>query len=196
MFHCSFFTISFCFLFFPLLLIPNENYSPANALSVDLINTTCKQCADKSTLVNYNFCLTSLQPIPISHVVNLQGLALIAMELALENATDTISSIDEMLSSGQFDTFALECLKDCLELYGDSVPMLVNSIGAFLFEEYDAASLLLSAVMETTLMCEDGFGEKGEVSLLTEENYSLMQLGDIALCIINLLSIALDSKFS
>ncbi|KAI7995758.1 hypothetical protein LOK49_LG11G02213 [Camellia lanceoleosa] len=186
------FTIPFCLVLF--LFSPHRTGSPiVNALSIDLINTTCKQCSDKSTTFNFDFCLTSLQPIPISHVTNLQGLALIAMELALENTTDTMSSIEKMLKSGEFDPFALRCLKDCVELYGEGVPMLANSIGAFLAEQYDAAKLLLSAVMEVASTCEDGFvEEEGEASPLTKENSDLFRLVDIAVCIID--SITFDSK--
>ncbi|GFZ15412.1 hypothetical protein Acr_24g0016020 [Actinidia rufa] len=119
------------------------------------------------------------------------------MELALENVTNTFWSIEKMLTSGQFDPYALGCLKDCFELYGDGVSMLVNSIRAFLHEQYAAANVLLSAVMETASTCEEGFKEKeGEVCPLAKENYNLFQLGDIALCIINLLSLALGPKSS
>lgn len=46
-----------------------------------IIYTTCKQCAEKSSIFNYTFCVTSLQSVPLSHATNLQGLALVAMEL-------------------------------------------------------------------------------------------------------------------
>lgn len=191
----SLFTVSLASLF--LLLIPHETPSPVTALYPNLINSTCKQCAEKSTTFNYDFCTSSLQTIPISHAINLQGLALIAMELALENATNTISYIEKMISTGKFDPYTLGCLKDCSELYLDGVSMLVNSIQVFWWEQYNAANLLLNTVMETAATCEEGFKEKaGEVSPLTVENYDLSQLGAIALCITDLLSLALDSDSS
>ncbi|XP_052210355.1 putative invertase inhibitor [Diospyros lotus] len=187
--RCSFFFVLFFFLL-------HGTHFPVTALYGDLINATCKQCADLSVVFNYNFCSASLQEIPISHVTNLQGLALVAMELALENVTATISTIQNMLDSGRFDPFAVGCLKDCLELYADSSQVLLNAIVAFLSEQLDAANVLVSAVMETTVTCEEGFREKeGEVSPLTEENESLFQLSDIALCIIKLLPVAFGSKF-
>ncbi|KAA8522107.1 hypothetical protein F0562_012579 [Nyssa sinensis] len=169
--------------------VPAQNSSTTSALSVDLINSTCKECADKSTILSFGFCLTSLQAIPVGHATNLQGLALVTMELALQNATDTISSIEKMLIGGAFDPFAIGCLEDCFELSEDAVQMLVNSIRAFLSEHYDAANVLMTAVMEAAATCEEGFMEKeGEASPLTKENYNLFELSDIALCIINLLS--------
>ncbi|KAH7514336.1 hypothetical protein FEM48_Zijuj11G0078000 [Ziziphus jujuba var. spinosa] len=136
----------------------------------------------------------SLQAVPASHVTNLQGLALIAMELALDNATNTISIIKQLLTNETADPFALECLKDCLEVYSEAVTMLVDSIAGFLEEHYDTARVWLSAVMEVATTCADGFKEKeGVVYPLENENYSLFQLSDIALCITHLLSQVLHS---
>ncbi|KAJ4842649.1 hypothetical protein Tsubulata_028022 [Turnera subulata] len=57
---------------------------------------------------------TSAEPplIPTSHVINLHGLAMIRMELALQNATNTISSIKSLLSVETLDPFALACCID------------------------------------------------------------------------------------
>ncbi|KAJ4728771.1 Pectinesterase inhibitor [Melia azedarach] len=195
MLQFSFFSYSsFCIFFFFLIVTPQVKPSIATAFSVDIINQTCKICAEESTFFSYSLCLASLQTIPVSHAANLQGLALIAMELALENATNTVSSIEKLLRSGGFDPFALACLKDCFKLYSDSVVTLIDATGAFLTGQYVSANVWLSAVMEATSTCEEGFTEKeGEVSPLTKENYNLFQLCDIALCIIHLLSLAVHS---
>ncbi|KAK9266918.1 hypothetical protein L1049_027177 [Liquidambar formosana] len=192
MWHFSFFSFSFCFLLF-FFLVPHQNGSPVGTISADLLNQTCKKCADESTIFSYNFCLTSLQAIPVSHATNLQGLAIVAMELALENATNTVSTIKELLNGGgAFDPFSIACLEGCLEIYLDVVSRLVNSIGVFLSENYDTADAWVSAVMDETATCEGGFkGEEGAIvpSPLTKENYNLFQLCDIALCIIHLLTL-------
>ncbi|XP_059643558.1 putative invertase inhibitor [Cornus florida] len=198
MWHCSLFSFSFsfCFLFF-FLLIMNQNSLTIKAFSVDLINTTCKQCADKSTILNCDFCVSSLQAVPISHATNLQGLVIIAMGLANQNATNTVSSIDTMMGSEAFDPFAMGCLKDCSELYTNAVTTLKYSLKAFLLEDYATANVLVSGVMEAAVTCEEGFTEKeGEVTPLTKENYNLFELSDIALCIINLLSLNLPPMSS
>lgn len=155
-----------------------------------IIYTTCKQCAEKSSIFNYTFCVTSLQSVPLSHATNLQGLALVAMELALENATSTIMTIEKMLSSKAFDPFAMNCLTDCLQLYGDSISLLVSSITSFLLEQFDAANMLMTAVMEEVDTCDEGFTEKkGEVTPLVKENYYILEIRSIALCITKLLSV-------
>ncbi|KAK2988095.1 hypothetical protein RJ640_023844 [Escallonia rubra] len=194
MWKCSFVSAASCFLFF---FLVTPTIPSIEALCVDLINTTCKQCASKSIVFDYYFCLTSLQAVPVSHVTDVPGLAIIAMELALGNATATISTIENMFSGGAFDPFARQCLLDCLELYSDAVPMLEQAVAAFLEGQFDTANLFMSAVMEAAATCEVGFSEKeGEVTPLTGENYDLFELSDIALCIINLLSLGLPSVTS
>ncbi|KAL6178503.1 hypothetical protein ACLB2K_050021 [Fragaria x ananassa] len=192
MYHISFFSISLCCCFF-FLLIPTENFSTVTAISADIINQTCRKCADESHVFSYDLCTTSLQTVPVSHVANLQGLALIAMELALNNASNTLLIIQNLLTSNESqDPFAVVCLKDCLQLYSDGIRTLVDAVGAFLGEQYDNANIWLSAVMQASDTCEEGFKEKeGEVlpSPLTNENYNLFQLCDIALCIGHLLTL-------
>ncbi|KAJ8556511.1 hypothetical protein K7X08_032263 [Anisodus acutangulus] len=144
---------------------------------------------NKSTDINYNFCVTSLQAIPVTHVTNLQGTGIVAMELALENATNTISTIEKMLSSKEFDPFAADCLRDCLELYADAIAMLVDAFGAFLSEHFDIATVLMRTVMDVASTCDEEFTEKkGEFTPLAKENYNLFQLSDISWCIIKQVS--------
>ncbi|CAN4078131.1 unnamed protein product [Withania somnifera] len=188
MWHCSFSSLSLRCLFLLLTIIPTHCYLISSQLS-DLINSTCKGCSDKSSDMNYNFCVTSLQAVPVTHVTNLQGVGIVAMELALENATNTISTIEKMLSSKEFDLFAMDCLRDCLELYADAIAMLVDAFMAFLSEHFDIATVLMRTVMEATSTCDEEFTEKkGELTPLAKENYNLFQLSDISSCIIKQVS--------
>lgn len=185
---CCSFSLFCCFL----LLIPPAIIKPATATPfIDLIKSTCKQCAQKSAVFSYHFCVTSLQVVPITQITNLEGVAVIAVELALQNATSTVSTIEKMLASAAaFDPFSVRCLNDCLELYADAIAMLVGSFWEFFSRHFNTANILLSAVMETASTCQEGFAEKeGETAApLTEENDNLFQLSDIALCISNLVS--------
>ncbi|KAM3322195.1 putative invertase inhibitor [Capsicum chacoense] len=188
MWHCSFSSLSLCCLLLLSTIIPTHCYLISPSL-LDLINSTCKECSDKSADINYYFCVTSLQPIPVTHVTNLQGVGIVAMELALANATNTISTIEHMLSSKEFDLFAVDCLKDCLELYADAIAMLVDAFTAFLSEHFDIATVLMRTVMDAASTCGEGFTEKkGELILLAKENYNLFQLSDISSCIIKQVS--------
>ncbi|XP_057420226.1 uncharacterized protein LOC130714347 [Lotus japonicus] len=154
----------------------------------DIIDQTCEKCANQSTILSYTLCSTSLPAIPVSHSTNLQGLGLIAMELALENVTNTLATIEKLLldTTSFDDNFALGCLTDCLELYSDAAWTIVESIEVFLSGKYEVSRTWMSEVMEAASTCQGGFVEKGEVSPLTEENYNLFQLCGIALCIIHL----------
>ncbi|XP_060207520.1 putative invertase inhibitor [Lycium barbarum] len=187
--HCPFCSLSLCCLFLLLTIVtPTHCYLISPPL-LDLINSTCKECSDKSTDINYNFCVTSLQAIPASHVTNLQGIGLVAMELALKNATNTISTIEKMLSSKEFEPFAMDCLRDCLELYADAIAMLVDAFAAFLYKQLDAANIFMRTVMDATSTCDEGFTEKkGELTPLAKENNNLFQLSDISWCIIKQVS--------
>ncbi|KAI4327225.1 hypothetical protein L6164_019713 [Bauhinia variegata] len=197
MLHSSFFSQSCYLIFFFLITIAPLGTSCSTILSGisnDIIDQTCEKCANQSIILSYSLCSTSLQAIPVSHATNLQGLALIALELALQNATDTLSRIQVLLNSTDFDNFALACLKDCFQLYTDAAWTIAHSLGAFLSENYEITKTWTSGVMETAATCQEGFGEKkGGVSPLTKENYNLFQLCGIALCIIHMFTLAVPS---
>lgn len=160
----------------------------------DRVNKTCLTCAEMSKTFSYNVCSTSLGAVPASHVTDLQGLALIAMELAIQNASASIATIKQLQCSGSFDSYGLTRLNDCLELYTGGAVMLMSSTGAFLSGNYADVNVWVSSVMDAATTCEDGFIEKeGLVSPLKEENYYLLQLCDIVICIINLLSLHVNS---
>ncbi|GAU24793.1 hypothetical protein TSUD_157060 [Trifolium subterraneum] len=152
----------------------------------DLIDQTCQKCANQSVILSYSLCSNALPVVPVSHSTNLEGLALIAMELALENVTNTLATIERLLSDESLDKYVIGCLTDCLELYSDAVWRIVDSVDVFLSGNYEVSRIWMSSVMEAASTCQQGFDEKGEVSPLTEENYNLFQLCGIALCIIHL----------
>ncbi|KAL3497685.1 hypothetical protein ACH5RR_040417 [Cinchona calisaya] len=158
--------------------------------SGNIINSTCKQCADISKIFDYKFCVTSLQAVPISHHADLEGLGMVAMELALENATRTITTIEKMIASKKYDPFVVGCLRDCLKLYANAVSKIVMAIGAFLSNHFGAANVFLSGVVEKTVTCEAGFRQKkGEANPLVKQNHNLFEICVIGLCIIDLVSL-------
>ncbi|MED6179998.1 hypothetical protein PIB30_006115 [Stylosanthes scabra] len=153
----------------------------------DLVDQTCQKCANQSKILSYPLCSTSLPVIPVSHSANLQGLALIAMELALENVTSTIETIDKLLDDETVSSIVIDNLKDCMEMYSDGAWTIVNSIGAFLSGNYEVPINWMSSVMESASTCQQGFvDKKGVKSPLTTENYNLFQLSGIAVCIIQM----------
>ncbi|TKY55530.1 putative invertase inhibitor [Spatholobus suberectus] len=190
----SFSCFSFTLLFLFLITVPLGTSSTLR-VPEDIIDQTCEKCANQSIILSYGLCSTSLPVIPVSHSANLEGLALVAMELALENVTSTMATIEKLLlDRASFDNFALGCLADCLELYSDAAWTIVNSIGVFLSGNYDVTRTWMSSVMEAASTCQQGFTERGVVSPLTQENYNLFQLCGIALCIIHLATPAAPSQ--
>ncbi|XP_050231221.1 putative invertase inhibitor [Mercurialis annua] len=182
----------FIFLFFFILSNPIDKTSAQldDYARVDIVNRTCKKCAEKSKFINYGFCQTSLQVIPASHATNLRGIAVIAMELALENATTTVTRVKSLLGTEGFDPFSIGCLEKCLILYGDALVALVDGVADFLTGHYGNAKLRMRTVLEETIKCENSFKEKkGVVSPLSVENFNFLHLSDIALCIMNWLSL-------
>ncbi|KAF8027258.1 hypothetical protein BT93_E0233 [Corymbia citriodora subsp. variegata] len=189
----SLFSPASCCCLFSLLALLATSHLMMSVKTMDIIDLTCEKCSQESPVFNYTFCLASLQAVPVSHFTNIKGLGVISMELALLNASTTISSIEKMLRNGSLDPFQLGCLRDCLELYSDASRTLVDAAGAFIVGQYGVASMRVSAAMEAATTCEDGFEERGEICPLRKENYDLFQLGDIALCILRLLSLSIPS---
>ncbi|PIA32559.1 hypothetical protein AQUCO_04400034v1 [Aquilegia coerulea] len=181
----------YCYLILFLCLhIFQENTLLANACDVHIIDETCKECAETSPHLSYDFCVSSLQVVvPPDHTLNLQEVDILALELAIANATSTVANIENMLSNKAYDLYSILCLKDCLQLYSDVIPVLNGSIKAIQNRNYYIANIWISAAMDAALTCEDGFKEKeGEVSPLAKEDNDLYQLCDIALVISNLLT--------
>ncbi|KAF2316291.1 hypothetical protein GH714_041632 [Hevea brasiliensis] len=82
------------------------------------------------------------------------------MELALENATTTISNIRSLLNTGSFKPFALACLQNCLDLYSEAIVTLVDGVAVFLTGHYGIANVKVRAVMEAATTCEEVFNQK------------------------------------
>ncbi|XP_043692268.1 putative invertase inhibitor [Telopea speciosissima] len=151
--------------------------------AVDIIQETCQMSAERSPVLSYDFCVSSLQVIPLSYTASLPELAVISVKLALVNATATLWKTQKLLEIEASDPKIMACLKDCQELYSDAVPTLENSITTLNSKDYRSGNVFISAAMDAATTCEDGF----EVSPLTKQNYDFFQLCDIALVITRLI---------
>ncbi|XP_050378305.1 putative invertase inhibitor [Argentina anserina] len=159
----------------------------------DLIRLSCKKAAASDPNLSYKFCVSSLEAVPESHGADLDQLVAITLNLTISNATSISSTISKLLIDKQFDKYAKDCLQDCLELYSDAVPTLQEAVGAFKAKDYSKANTEVSAAMDASSTCEDGFMEKkGEVYPLKLENDNFCQLNVISLAFIN--TLALDHK--
>ncbi|GAV71802.1 PMEI domain-containing protein [Cephalotus follicularis] len=153
----------------------------------DLINATCKKCAQNDPNLSYNFCVNSLQAAPNSHRANLRKLGTISIKLIENNVTDTTSFINVLMRNKKLDPFERACLNDCLELYSDAITTVKKAIKGYQSKQYDDANIELSSVMDASTTCEDGFKEEYVVSPLAKRNSATFQLSAIALSITNML---------
>lgn len=80
-------------------------------------------------------------------------------------------------------------LNDCFELYSDAIPTLKQTVRDYKLKRYEEANIEMSAVMDSAVTCEDGFGERSIVSPLTKRSNDTFQLSAIALSIINIANI-------
>ncbi|KAK7346801.1 hypothetical protein VNO80_21324 [Phaseolus coccineus] len=176
----SFLLVCFIFIF----LFQSSNSS-------NLISQSCKKASKNDPNLRYDFCVASLkdassklQPAP----TNLEGLAGIAIQLTKSNGTNTVSMISKLLKEKSFDEYAKVCLRDCYDLYSDSLSDLDDAVVAFKSKDLDTAATRLSASLDNSVTCEDQFKEKkGETSPLTKENQVYFQLNVISLAFIQML---------
>ncbi|KAJ4949983.1 hypothetical protein NE237_026815 [Protea cynaroides] len=120
-----------------------------------------------------------------SHNTDLQGLGLISLNLIVSTETKIESRIGQLLNDRTVALGVKKGLQACQETYSDASDNTKEAIVAFNSKDYDTANIKISAAMDASSDCEDGF--KGFKSPLTAENNSFFQLTAIALAIINLL---------
>ncbi|OVA02472.1 Pectinesterase inhibitor domain [Macleaya cordata] len=179
-----------CLSFSLLILIHVGATSVCNSANttVNLVEETCKKAADEDPNLTYKFCVTSLQAVPKSNCTNLKELGLISMKLTKTNATHTKSYIKKLLKQKNMDPFYKSCLKSCLELYSNAVYSIKDAVKYYKGKHYLEANIEMSAVMDASTTCEDGFKEKeGVQSPLTKKDKDMFQLTALALSIIEML---------
>ncbi|WCJ23069.1 Plant invertase/pectin methylesterase inhibitor superfamily protein [Euphorbia peplus] len=157
--------------------------------SNNLIQKTCKKCAQNDPNIAYNFCLNSLQSFPGSHCVDdLQKLGLISLKLTAKNVTDTKKYIKGLLKKQKpLDSGVRACLADCFEVYSDASSTVKEGVKDYKAKKYEDVNIEVSSVLDASTTCEDGFDEKGISSMLQVRNNHTFQLSAISLSIINML---------
>ncbi|KAJ8755452.1 hypothetical protein K2173_019250 [Erythroxylum novogranatense] len=156
--------------------------------SVNLVPYYCQQAAKGDPNLSYDFCRASLEAYPKSQNASLEELTAISFEMTISNATSITSRITKLLGGNNWDAFARIALKDCYELYSDANSSLHEAVDGLEAKDYYKANIDVSAAMDSSATCEDGFKEKkGEVSPLTKENNKFFQLTAMILAFITFL---------
>nr|A9YUH4.1 RecName: Full=Putative invertase inhibitor; AltName: Full=Pollen allergen Pla or 1; AltName: Full=Pollen allergen Pla or 1.0101; AltName: Allergen=Pla or 1.0101; Flags: Precursor [Platanus orientalis]ABY21305.1 pollen allergen Pla o 1 [Platanus orientalis] len=156
-------------------------------ISADIVQGTCKKVAQRSPNVNYDFCVKSLGADPKSHSADLQGLGVISANLAIQQGSKIQTFIGRILKS-KVDPALKKYLNDCVGLYADAKSSVQEAIADFKSKDYASANVKMSAALDDSVTCEDGFKEKkGIASPVTKENKDYVQLTAISLAITKLL---------
>ncbi|KAI3858680.1 hypothetical protein MKX03_027383 [Papaver bracteatum] len=96
------------------------------------------------------------------------------MKTCLQQETSIHSYIAKILKGGEGEPAANPCLKDCLNLYSDDV-------------HYSSANIQMTAAMNASTNCEDGFKEvvvgRDLTSPLAKQDGDFFQLAGISLAI-------------
>ncbi|GAB4838092.1 hypothetical protein Ancab_027623 [Ancistrocladus abbreviatus] len=177
------------------LLFPSFTTIALASSKVDLIHNTCNVSSSTDPNIQFSFCVHALQAAPASHCANLTQLGTITLRLAQDNASDTRCYIKQMLKRNMsLNPRVRAALKDCLELYSDSMQTLKEAKRDYRAQRLADANIKVSSVIDASDTCEDGFKEVGVASPLTMRNNFTFQLSSMALSIMNMLpSIQYDS---
>lgn len=153
-----------------------------------LIDQTCRESAEVDPNIDFTFCVTSFQSTPNSQGASLNHLGLISVTLVKKNVTNTMNSIKNLLGNANDDSNMKKGLEDCLNLYSNSIYTLDEVARDYRAQRFDDANAKISAVMDSSTTCEDGFQEVGVASPLTKQNKHVFQLCAITLAIISMQS--------
>ncbi|MCL7035758.1 hypothetical protein MKW94_030822 [Papaver nudicaule] len=151
----------------------------------DIVEPTCNKAAKSSPNVKYHYCLSSFKANPKSQNADIQQLGIISTELAKSNA-NSISTIIKRLLAENKNRVDTKYLQDCSEMYSSAVSDLEEVLKAFNAKDYFKANIRMSAAMDASTNCEDGFKETGLVSPLTKMNNRYFQTAAITLAITNM----------
>ncbi|KAK9714499.1 hypothetical protein RND81_06G099100 [Saponaria officinalis] len=117
----------------------------------DLIRKTCK------TTKYTDLCISSLKSDPTSSKSDLKGLATIMVNVGILNATDTYSYLSTQLQNTTSDATMRKVLELCTLKYSYANDSLKSSMDDLLVENYDYASMHVTAAADYPNGCRIAF---------------------------------------
>ncbi|CAN4088054.1 unnamed protein product [Withania somnifera] len=147
----------------------------------DLMNDVCAK-TNKPAI-----CLSALNGDSRSKCANLEGLAIISIDISLKNMESTRDFVNSLLK--QAIDVALKTRYDsCLENYNDSVDELKELPSFLKSKDYIGLNVHASAALDGPATCDDNFSTPPiEAPQLKAASDKLIALIDIILVISNLL---------
>ncbi|CAK8562632.1 unnamed protein product [Lathyrus sativus] len=160
----------------------------------DLIVQSCREASKNDPKLNYDFCVTSLYEAAGKdklHPEKLEDLVSMSIQLTKSNGTNIVSIISHELQNQTQGEYVKGCLRDCFDLYNDSLESLDEAMVAFnTSKDLDTTNINVSAALHDSVTCEDQFKErkeKNETSPLAQENHVYFQLNVISLSFIQMI---------
>lgn len=169
------------FLPLPLLLLLLVVATSSSA-TTSIVEETCKSIATQRPNIGYDFCVTSLNSDPSSATADSTGLAIIAANLSVANATKILSKIGSLMET-ESDPSRKDCLSACSEVYSEAVDHLNSAVASLGSKNYKDAMTFLSAALDASDDCEEGFDDEGELSPMKADDRYYGRLAGIALTI-------------
>ncbi|XP_031399980.1 pectinesterase inhibitor [Punica granatum] len=161
---------------------PAPSTSTGSAAGTGLVAEVCGQCKNK------DLCLSSLNADPNSKGADLSALTLIAIRVAIANATDTVSYIQKELSDTSLEPGVQQALSDCAENYDDAVQQLDDSIAALTIRNYADLRKWVQTAAADADTCSAGARAAGSDNLgLSNRSKTFRQLCNNAITIIGIL---------
>ncbi|KAL5983665.1 hypothetical protein ACLOJK_017755 [Asimina triloba] len=164
---------------FPLLLVlllfVFPTFFPFTTQDAVLLDNVCKQTDA------YGLCVSALLSDPRSPGADLRGLALVSIDLVLENLTDTRAAIGELLKSAS-DPNLKETLGQCRFLYGEqkATQYALSAFRSWKSMAYDDMSSQANDVGYFASVCQNIFDQWGiHPSPLGPRNDNLVHLTEI-----------------
>ncbi|THU43286.1 hypothetical protein C4D60_Mb00t00310 [Musa balbisiana] len=150
------------------------------------VEKACRDAANSSPNINYDFCVAELLPYPGSRSADQKSLTVIAATLAKDKTTSASGKVKSLLARTS-DPKTKQCLESCGSVYEDVLPDLDASIPAIKEGRLGDAKTYLSAGVDAPITCEEAFQEMKVPSPLTKEDSDLRQIYIIALAFTDML---------
>ena len=171
------FLFTLCVAVLPLLIVAH----PTNVTK--LIRQACAHTAHKG------LCVDTLAADPISQgTANQTGLALVALRVASQNASDITELIKASVNDPSLAPAVQQGLSDCMDNYVDAAEQLDDSLAALLAGAHDDLSTWVNVAIADSDSCQKSI--QGFKTGMSKENVKFRMLCENALAIAKAVAVA------
>lgn len=136
-----------------------------------LIQNSCKKAAASDPNLKYDFCVQSLEQDPASKsATTLVGLLIASTKSAAAKNTNVVGVIQQMLKAKKFDKLVEASLRDCVEVFSDATDDFNQTLANVKSRDYSSANVHLSAALDASTTCNDGFKEIKQRNPISNES--------------------------